>query len=115
MKAWLLILVLAVLLVVGSVIEVRVLVLPFSVPVLLSVPLWFHSLTPAPQFLVWCCVERRGAPGCWELGAVVDGVGGVGVDRLLLLLVPRLCVLARVLFLCKSSAEPLWLCAASQA
>ena len=51
MKAWLLFLVLAVLLVLGSVIEVRVLVLPFSVPVLLSVPSWFHSLTPAPQFL----------------------------------------------------------------
>ena len=64
MKAWLLFLVLAVLLVLGSVIEVRVLVLPFSVPVLLSVPSWFHSLTPVPQFLVWCCVERRGAPGC---------------------------------------------------
>ena len=80
MKAWLLFLVLAVLLVLGSVIEVRVLVLPFSVPV----PSWFHSLTPAPQFLVWCCVERRGAPGCWELGAVRMGWVGLGTDRLLL-------------------------------
>ena len=51
----------------------RVWLLPFSVPVLRAhvVP---DSLAPAPQFLVWCCVERRGALGCWELGAVVDGV-----------------------------------------
>ena len=48
MKAWLLFLVLAVFLVLGSVIEVRVRLLPFPC----SVPAWFHSLTPVPQFLV---------------------------------------------------------------
>ena len=69
---------LVVLVVLGSVIEVRVRLLLLSVPVLRARVVPLLDARP-PQFLVWCCVERRGAPGCWELlllwGAGVDGVG----------------------------------------
>ena len=86
----LLLLFLVVLVVLGSVIEVRVRLLPFSVPVPRArvVPL-LDARPPVPG--VMCCVERRGAPGCWELGA---GRMGSVVDRLLLLLVDS-CACAR--------------------
>ena len=74
----LLLLFLVALVVLGSVIEVRVRLLPLSVPVLRTRVAPLLDARPQPQFLVWCCVERRGAPGCWELGAVRMGWMGLG-------------------------------------
>jgi hypothetical protein len=62
-----------VLVVLGSVIEVRVRLLPFSVPV----PVWFHSLTPDPNpssDVVMCGATRRAG----VLGAAAGRMGSVG-------------------------------------
>ena len=82
---------LVVLLVLGSVIEVRVRLLPFSVPVLRARLVPLLGAAPVPGVMLCGATRRAGELGA---GSREDGVGlGFLVDRLVLLLVSRPCVL----------------------